>query len=198
MPKITSRTRSLTIQQRMILAQNQHLWGAAILEDGSVLCLDRAALRDVTLDQADDHVTAPYILEKSGRLVGVYHYYAQHHGFTFLKPKQQTEPETSPVPPRFRDSLTILEAIDYLSAAHGVVRSRSAIARWLRIGLVESEMGTVAGHYARLIDRHSLDAYILGGNMRQPGNSKRVTPLPPGTTCDRLTAQEANLCLTHE
>lgn len=175
MPKITSRTRSLTIQQRMILARNQHLWGAAILEDGSILCLDRAALRNAPLDQADDHVTAPHILEKSGRLLGVYHYYASRHGFTFLKPEQHTEPERAPPPLESTDYLTIAETIDYLSSEYGIKRCHSSIARWLSLGLVESKTGTVGGHYVRLLDRSSLDDYVLGDRMRQPGNSKRST-----------------------
>lgn len=175
MLKISSETRSLTVEQRVILARETRLWPTSILEDGAVLCLDRDKQRAGGLDQDDDWTPMAWILTKTGSLLSVYHYYAKYHGFTYLEPKQRTEQERAPIPLESRVWLTILEVIDYLAATYDIKRSKSAVSRWLRVGLVSSKMGTVAGHFARLVDRRSLDAYILGGRIRQPGNNKRST-----------------------
>jgi len=182
MPKITTETRSLTIEQRIILARETRLWPASILEDGAVLCLDRDAQRYRPLDQDEDWAPVPWVLTKAGSLLSIYHYYMRYHGFTFLEPKQQTEPEPDPTPLELKRYLTMPETVDYLSAKYDIKRCYTSIARWLWLGFVCGKTTTIAGHYRRLIDRLSLDNYVLSGRMRQPGNRKRSTALPPGTT----------------
>lgn len=168
MPKITSRTPSITVQQRMVLGQNPHLWGAAILEDGDILCLDRDAQGTSVLDLAKDWAPIPHVLMRNGRLLSVYHYYMRYHGFTYLKPKQRKELKYAPSPLVSRDYLTIAETVDYISTEYGIKRVYASITGWVQKGLVESKTGTVNGHYVRLIDRQALDDSIQCGLLPPP------------------------------
>jgi len=198
MTNTTVRIDIQTHSQWLVLAQEPRLWPASILQDGSVLCLDRDRQRAGGSAQDDEWTPTPWVLTKTGSLLSVYHYYAKHHGFTYLDPKQRDEPSDAPVPLELKRYLTILEVIDYLAATYGIERSKSTITRWLHRELVASKLETVAGRRARFVSRSSLDAYVLCSRMRQPGNNRRVTALPPGTTCDRSTAEEANLCPVHK
>lgn len=157
--------RRLGRRQQLVLADNPQLWIAAVLSDGSCLCLDRDTRALARASLADVDHPGPYILTNNGRVLGIYHYYMQRYGFTFAPPRRQDEPESAANPPGSREFLTPSEAVSYIHKRYGIKRHAVTVRSWVKKNYVDHHSAIRSGHRVWLISRQSLDEGFNSGSL---------------------------------